>query len=99
MGLGSTTNALLQGTFQTEYEVGPAVTAWINAVRQTDEEKSIPPVIGSLSTTEFQEGKIGDSYSLEVRVIAHVHTILYNFFCVSPQFSFLFISHPDVTVF
>jgi hypothetical protein len=55
MGLGNTTNALLQGTFQTEYEVGPAVTAWINAVRQTDEEKSIPPVIGSLSTTEFQE--------------------------------------------
>jgi hypothetical protein len=55
MGLGSAANALLQGTFQTEYEVGPAVTAWINAVRQTDEEKSIPPVIGSLSTTEFQE--------------------------------------------
>jgi hypothetical protein len=55
MGLGSAANALLQGTFQTEYEVGPAVTAWINAVRKTDEEKSIPPVIGSLSTTEFQE--------------------------------------------
>jgi hypothetical protein len=55
MGLGSAANALLQGTFQTEYEVGPAVTAWINAVRQTDKEKLIPPVIGSLSTTKFQD--------------------------------------------
>jgi len=55
MGLGSTANALLQGTFQTEYEVRPAVMAWINAVRQTDEEKSTPPVIGSLSTTKFHE--------------------------------------------
>ena len=42
MGLGSAANALLQGTFQTKYEVGPAVTAWINAVRQTDEENQYP---------------------------------------------------------
>jgi hypothetical protein len=33
MGLGSAANVLLQGTFQIENEVGPAVTAWINAVR------------------------------------------------------------------
>ena len=55
MGLGSTANALLQGTYQIEHEVGPAVTAWTNAVRQTEEERSLPPVIGSRSTTEFQE--------------------------------------------
>jgi hypothetical protein len=47
----------------------------------------------------FSLGKIGDSYSLEVRVIAHVHTVLYNFFWVSPLFCLLFISHPDVTAF
>ncbi len=55
MGLGSAANALLQRTYQIEYEVGPAVTAWINAVRQMEEERSLPPVIGSLSTTKFQE--------------------------------------------
>ena len=55
MGLGSAANTLLQGTLQIKFEVGSAVTAWINAVRQTDEIQSIPPVIGSLSTTKFQE--------------------------------------------
>jgi len=55
MGLGSAANTLLQGTFHTKYEVGPAVSAWINAVRQTDKDTSIPPVIGLLSTAKFQE--------------------------------------------
>jgi hypothetical protein len=41
MGLGSAANTLLQGTFQIEYEVGSAVTAWINAVRQTDRRNTI----------------------------------------------------------
>jgi hypothetical protein len=40
--------------YQIEYKVGPAITAWMNAVKQTEEELSLPPVIGSLSTTEFQ---------------------------------------------
>ncbi len=54
MGLGSAGNALLQGPYQIEYEVGAAITTWMNAVKQTEEEQSFPPVIGSLSTTKFQ---------------------------------------------
>ena len=54
MVLGNAATALLQGTYQIEYKVGPAITAWMNAVKQMEEEQSLPPVIGSLSTTEFQ---------------------------------------------
>ena len=54
MGLGSAATALLQGTYQIEYEVGSAIITWMNTVKQTKEEQSLPPVIGSLSTTKFQ---------------------------------------------
>ena len=53
----------------------------------------------SCSRPRISEGKIGDSYSLEVATFAYVHTVLFNLFWVSPLFCFLVISHPDVTGF
>jgi hypothetical protein len=38
-------------------------------------------------------GKIGDSYSLEVRVIAHVHTVLLNFHRPSPKKGIFLTTH------
>jgi hypothetical protein len=44
-------------------------------------------------TRHFLLGKIGDSYSLEVGVTAHVHTVLLNFHRPSPKKGIFFTTH------
>ena len=55
MGMNTDTDTLLKGRFTTDYEVPPPVAAWIKAVTQTDCEKAVPDVVGSLSKAEFQQ--------------------------------------------
>ena len=55
MGINKYTDDLLRGHFTAEYEIPPPVTAWIKAVTQTDVERALPEVVGSLSMTEFQQ--------------------------------------------
>ena len=55
MGMNTDTDALLKGRFTTDYKVPPPVAAWIKAVTQTDCEKAVPDVVGSLSKAEFQQ--------------------------------------------
>jgi hypothetical protein len=56
MGISTVTDSLLSGQFITkEYEVPPPVAVWIKAVTQTEEERALPEVVGSLSKEEFQQ--------------------------------------------
>jgi hypothetical protein len=55
MGISTVTDSHLSGQFTTEYEVPPPVAAWIKAVTQTEEERALPEVVGSLSKKEFQQ--------------------------------------------
>jgi hypothetical protein len=55
MGIINTANRLLRGHYITEYKVPTPVAAWIKAVTQTDEERALPKVVGSLSKEEFQQ--------------------------------------------
>jgi hypothetical protein len=55
MGINTDTDAQLKGRFTTDYKVPPPVAAWIKAVTQTDCEKALPDVVGSLSKDEFQQ--------------------------------------------
>jgi hypothetical protein len=55
MGMNTDTDDLLKRRFPTENEVPPPVAVWIKAVTQTDCEKALPDVVGSLSKDEFQQ--------------------------------------------
>jgi hypothetical protein len=55
MGISTVTDSLLSGQFTTKYEVPPPVAAWIKAVTQTEEERALPEVVGSLTKEEFQQ--------------------------------------------
>ena len=55
MGISTVTDSLLSGQFTTKYEVPPLVAAWTKAVTQTEEERALPEVVGSLSKEEFQQ--------------------------------------------
>jgi hypothetical protein len=55
MRISTVTDSLLSGQFTTKYEVPPPVAAWIKAVTQTEGERALPEVVGSLSKEEFQQ--------------------------------------------
>jgi hypothetical protein len=55
MGISTVTDSLLSGQFTMEYEVPLPVAAWNKAVTQTEEERALPKVVGSLSKEEFQQ--------------------------------------------
>jgi hypothetical protein len=55
MGISTVPDSLLSGQFTTKYKVPPPVAAWIKAVTQTEEERALPEVVGSLSKEEFQQ--------------------------------------------
>jgi hypothetical protein len=55
MGISNTTDRFLRGQYITEYKVPTPVAAWFKAVTQTDEERALPEVVGSLSKEEFQQ--------------------------------------------
>ena len=53
--MNTDTDALLKGRFTTDYEVPPPVAAWIKAVTQTDSEKALTDIVGSLLKDKFQQ--------------------------------------------
>ncbi|EED89738.1 predicted protein [Thalassiosira pseudonana CCMP1335] len=54
-GLSNMTNDLLAGQLRVDVEVTETMAAWFKAVAQTDAERHQPPVVGSISTDEYQE--------------------------------------------
>ncbi|KAL7502579.1 hypothetical protein ACHAXN_000520, partial [Cyclotella atomus] len=45
---------VMDGTISLDDAADEVITAWIRALKQTDEERALPPITGSISTTEFQ---------------------------------------------
>ena len=53
--MNTDTYTLLKGWSTSDYEVPPPVAAWIKAVTQTDCEKALTGVVGSLLKYEIQQ--------------------------------------------
>jgi ribonuclease HI len=54
-GLSDDAEKVLNGEKYTDADVSPEMAAWFRAIRRPESDKGIAPVIGCMSTTEFQE--------------------------------------------
>ena len=55
-GVNAVSTSILDGGPDvSEYEISPLVSEWLNHLKQSDKEKKCPPVVGTISSEEFQE--------------------------------------------
>ena len=54
MGLSPATGLLLDDEFTTDHIVGEAMAAWFKRVKQAEEEKGTPSIVGVMTKEQFQ---------------------------------------------
>jgi hypothetical protein len=54
-GFNSFSSKVLEGETITEYDLSPDALAFFRALRRTDEDRLLPPVLGVITSSDFQE--------------------------------------------
>ena len=53
-GFNRTSESVLDGTYEFSEDLSEEVVAFLTALRRTDKERECPPILGAISSTEFQ---------------------------------------------
>lgn len=54
-GINPLTSDLLDGSFDTTYELSPELTQFFAALKQTTQEKALRPILGTITSNQFQQ--------------------------------------------